>query len=556
MIVGLNNTFWMEANAPLASRVVWTPSELDEPEPVHIINSRKAPKRDEKNNEIHTLLDVLSKSWDHQDGLFFFEKFTTDQGDANLSSTFMHYMMCLRPGAKLNPAKMLKEHGWTGAATNWIWRTYLNDQVTKQLGSTTGDEYNAFVKYLVSGIDSTFNVLDKKSANPFNHLVQNATYKYNSGTEALPGEENVGSFVSPYQYDFGRKLDTLRTENKAINIPHLASQMVLLHNKGQYNSLMVEYKIPFWRFNSKTFKVYHGRYNDQTKTTVLTDISDSTSYRFIVEKTSLKQPGDNRNYSFLLFVNTLSPMTLDPTINNFQTAYELNVRPMLNIESLDYLMFNDEPTLNRLHLYDNGAKEFFSLNGTMHDFVNEPGYANFSISQNHSEKKILNDSILKIEVQYAYRYTKEMQIQREGTSKGYTLPHSGEMDVEQIIFYNYLKNSVIVTQKSRQTQTILAHKDPFDNEPRPQRLNSVRNDNYEVKFRLPTNTEIKGDANEHCYFKTQSTAETKACIAGIKHYFDLTKYSETGEITNTTGNYVSTDYAAAVVKLWGRFRTE
>lgn len=388
MISSINNTFWMEANAPLASWLIFNKTELPESEPEKLLKETKRKPIDGK-----SLLDLIGSSWDNQDKLPVLEKFIS-QKDANVSSTFLHFMQHYRSGSKLDPVKLLTEHGWINSALYPNWRSYLDAQIKKQLSSTAGDEFDAFVKYIISGTNKNFCISDS-TGNPYQYYIENANFKTNSWAESLSesvfGEDNTGTFARRYFYNFGNKLNESRTDNVIIPyIPHLSSKMVLIENHSDYHAIAVEYKRT--HATRDFFKVYHGWYDSKTKTMKMIDISDSAKYSFTVQKKSMKFPEEFKEYAFLLFVNKSCPVS---DFNLLESAHEaifnLTVKPILDIESLEFLGFGDETLSNKVQLYDTGLNDqVIFFNGTNRNNVYTTYYS--------TEKKMLNDSVIRIDV--------------------------------------------------------------------------------------------------------------------------------------------------------------
>lgn len=547
MISSLNNTFWMEANAPLASWIVFNKTELSEPESEKLLRETKRKPIDGK-----SLLDLIGSSWDNQDKLPVLEKFIS-QKDANVSSTFLHFMQHYRSGSKLDPVKLLTEHGWINSALYPNWRSYLDAQIKKQLSSTVGDEFDAFVKYIISGTNKNFCISDS-TGNPFQYYIENANFKTNSWAESLSesvfGEDNTGTFARRYYYNFGNKLNESKTDNVIIPyIPHLSSKMVLIENHSDYHAIAVEYKRT--HATRDFFKIYHGWYDSKTKTMKMIDISDSAKYSFAVQKKSMKFPEEFKEYAFLLFVNKSCPVSDFNLLESAHAAiFDLTVKPILDIESLEFLGFGDETLSKQVQLYDTGLNDqVIYFNGTnRNNSVNTTYYT--------TEKKMLNDSLIRIDVENNYYYENKLKLLGTGSGVGYVMPSRGNVRITQVIHYNIYKNTVKIEEIESGSLTILRHKDPFsENTNVPTKKKSDWTERKEIEIKLPENIQMQTETNDDYTFKTSTTEETKSLLIKAKHQIERKDYSLDGSATYIS-NYLSTDYSQATVKIWGRFRAE
>ena len=136
--------------------IVWNEKKLKIPEPEANLQEALKIKSDSKN-----IFELLAGSWDAATFLPVLEKFTANPGDANASSTFLHYMAQYREGTKLSPVQLLTDLWTLGSLASITWRNYLNDQVVKQLESTAGKEYDAFVRFMLEGTREHLTLLNK-----------------------------------------------------------------------------------------------------------------------------------------------------------------------------------------------------------------------------------------------------------------------------------------------------------------------------------------------------------------------------------------------------------
>ena len=89
--------------------------------------------------------------------------------------------------SKLDIVKLLKETTrWSGDS----WRQYLSNYITFSMNSLIGDEYDSYVKYILSGENPNFTILNT-TENPFSGLINQT------------GAENDGVFVRRINYKFG-----------------------------------------------------------------------------------------------------------------------------------------------------------------------------------------------------------------------------------------------------------------------------------------------------------------------------------------------------------------
>jgi len=95
----------------------------------------------------------------------------------------LHYLQNCRLGTPFNLASLLTNHTWSASATNWTWRSYINSQISAQIGTTIGDEYDDFIRYLLTGENEKFTVINKEDGNPYTYIIKNLTPE-NEGTFA------------------------------------------------------------------------------------------------------------------------------------------------------------------------------------------------------------------------------------------------------------------------------------------------------------------------------------------------------------------------------------
>ena len=505
--------YWlMEAIAPLGTRLVWNESELEIAEPEWYMNDQRTA-----NNISKSIFDIISESWDNTYNIPVISKLTTETMDANLASTFLHYMSSFRNGTKLNSASIIKRQDF--------FRLFLDYIINRDLKSTIGDEFEEFVKYIFSGSNKKFTVLNLNEGNVFNYLLQNL------------GANNDGTFATSVNYNF--KANELNSNNYKIKIPYLASKMLILTNQTKNKSSIVRYtKL---HTTDKDNKVYYCKFNCISQRMEYVDITDSTKYSILLEANTEKAFKEYKNISFLLFVNKTCPL-LDmqsdngSSVNDFNASFELKATPVLCFSSLGYFGFSNN---NFINTYDNGNKELFIISGVTYAIDYLPKLIYFQINNESSTKKLLNDATILVDVKFSYGYI---------VSNGPNLPNSiQEWDIEQTIKYNFVENSFDITQKNRITYKFSAYFDSNTQKSYPERLSSTVDQISKVK--LKGDMDIgSGKVNEIVFTTKNSTETQKVIVPGsISDVQTETSYNSEGKVTSTkTKNYLSTDYSKNV----------
>ena len=247
MVVLTDNYFFTEAHAPTSARLVWpTDTELETAEPEDNLKQALIEVT-EDGTKMRSVFDLLSEPWDNAGTAPVFEKFTVNTTEANISSTFLHYMQCYRKGTLFDIAGLLKNHTLGSNVTNWTWRSYINSQVSSQLGTTIGDEYDEYVRYLLTGENEKFTVINKGDGNPYTNIIKNLT------------PENTGTFAKRLVYNFAKDDNNPQEDKIDISVPYLASKVLLLYNQTPDRAVVVNYK----RLHAadKDNKIYYGKYD-------------------------------------------------------------------------------------------------------------------------------------------------------------------------------------------------------------------------------------------------------------------------------------------------------
>ena len=313
------NSFWMEAHASVADRVVWSTTDVPVCESEITLTESKTSK--------NSIFNFLSNSWDYWDKSFFKSNLTGNIFYNYLAGTFLHYMQICRPGTeKLDNAKLLKETAWTGT-----WRNYLAGYIKSELKSDMGSEYEDFIKYILSGQDENFTLLNSKD-NPYS-FIEDA--------------KNKKVFTYPVTYSFKENEDS-QTDNISIKVPYLATKVVLLNNLCADTLVMVNYKRN--HSYSKDHLVYYVSYNPDKKEMTYTNITDSTEFNFLLDPRNKQNIDMNfRNYGMILLINK----EYNSSASSFNASFTLTATPVMNIERVCMLSIykGDSPVK---HNFTNG----------------------------------------------------------------------------------------------------------------------------------------------------------------------------------------------------------
>ncbi|MBE0654536.1 MAG: leucine-rich repeat domain-containing protein, partial [Bacteroidales bacterium] len=208
------NSFWMEAHATLSDRMVWNDKEVPLCESEELLQSGRTSKI--------SIFNFLSNSWDYWDKSLATNNLLGEIHYNYLAGTFLHYMRSEREKSeKLEPATLLKETSWFGS-----WRTYLGGYTNNHLNALLGDEYEEFVKYILSGKNEKFTLLNKKG-NPYAYLQD---------------LKNKGVFTHPVSYHFKEGDEMVQKDEIEIKVPYMAAKIVLLENTNPDTMILVNYR--------------------------------------------------------------------------------------------------------------------------------------------------------------------------------------------------------------------------------------------------------------------------------------------------------------------------
>jgi Leucine-rich repeat (LRR) protein len=335
------NIFWMEANGHIADRMVWDETKLPVSESEHyLLDSRKG------NNSI---FESLANSWDYWDSGLLTQNLFGNVHFSYLAGCFIHYMRSYRPGTLLKPQTLLKETSWTGS-----WKDYLNSYITSNLGSDIGEEYEEYVKYIISGRNSDFTVLNNSPAA--------------SGDALRYLNQASGDFSRKNPLKIPEDLVVVEPQEQTITatVPYLASRMEQFYNLSLNRSLCVSYK----RLHSDTanMKVYLAIWDNVNRRMNLTDISRRDSSYFFIEAATPENIEVKANQAFLLFINKSDDKSIE-------AGYDLEILPVADFNFLYTLDFSYGTTFDApIHNFSDDIKRRIIMTFTSTDYTIDKSY--------------------------------------------------------------------------------------------------------------------------------------------------------------------------------------
>jgi len=506
------NLFWMEANAHLTDRLVWDETVIPiSQSDKYLLDGRKA------DNSIYTF---LSTSWDYWDKGFWTQNAFGNVSYCYQAGTFIHYMRSYSQAEKkLDPVALLKETTrWSGDT----WRTYLSNYVAMSMNSLIGDEYDNFLKYILSGENKNFTILNTEE-NPYSYLIKNC------------GTENDGTFVKRLVYNFAKDENEPQKDNIELKVPYLASKVLLLYNQTADRATLVNYK----RLNTinRESKVYYGKYDFKTKKSVYVDITDSTTYNIFVEARSEQSVKENQNICFLLLVNKKCPT--NNSESDFNASFELTAMPVFDIEYL-YTAWIAGADGNSLFVHTNskGNKDAFLVSG-VHMTMTNPEVVSHVVNNYSSARTIVNDS------SYVVNITFGDETRSEFNDIG-ALPVIQITDKQIKIEYNYIASTMKLWSKARITNK---YETNYEEKPRIL-LGSIWNDETQLNLKN-LNTMTVSSASNNTLLSTKNSAETQSVVTKMANTHREVRYDPTTQMPGTeeTTTYVSTDYSGGDVVL-------
>jgi len=527
---GPGNVFWMEAHASIADRLVWDSTEVPVCEAeLNILHGRKSK---------NSIFNFLKDSWDHWDCNFFTNKYFGNVYYDYLAGTFLHYMRSYRPGSKkLEPAALLKETSWTGS-----WRSYLTWFVKEHLQADLGNEYEDYVKFIISGKEKKFTVLNEKG-DPFSQIRSTA---------------NLGKFTTyiPYRFKEGES----QAEDKvSVEVPYLAAKVILLKNLHRDTLLLVNYhRQPD---SDTTHRVYYVDYDMNTRTMQLLNITDSTDFSFLLEARNVENILKRfRHIGMILLINKDNANSSD-----FTPEIELKATPVLNIEDVGMLSIyrGDSPVQ---HDFDN-MQDYIPIGTEDASYWAEVTHFKTRLINRSVTRTLVNDHTYRTVTKFTmviaqpavtgvptmtdstvYEQTivqdllagtlsiteHKTRFWKMNTFRDYVLDANGEVTGTKVVYYAYL------ARKKEETKTYLL-KDY---------MLYLLPDKDAEPFQKSFGKNIK-------VFRTHNTFETKNVIMSIDAHYTETSYNEDGSVSGTkVSNYTGTDYSPADLYLYFLVRTD
>ncbi len=339
------NTFWAEATAHLADRMVW--NEASKPiseSDVYLLDSREKP---------NSIFKSLSTSWDYWDANFIGQKSSGNLDLCYLAGCFIHYMRSYRPGTKLQPEVLLKETSLTGS-----WKDYLDGYITKYLQSTIGSEFENYVKYIFEGKRPSFSVLNvgpNAEGEPLKYIMQ------------APEEFSV-----KHLYKFPEEQTVVPVEKEEIiyNMSYLSARMEQFFNLSLNRSICVKYK----RMHTDTAntRVYLCTFNTKTQTMDMVNISKVDSSYFFIKAATDENVDAKAHKAFLLFINKSNNKAVD-------VKYKLQIMPVADFDHLFVQGFISGSTMDpAIHNFSDGQKRPIIISFSEENFTKTKVYTDSS----------------------------------------------------------------------------------------------------------------------------------------------------------------------------------
>jgi Leucine-rich repeat (LRR) protein len=297
------NIFWMEAHAPLSDRFVWDKTVI----PLSESDSYLLDGREGKYN----IFSFLAKPWDYWDRNILTQNALGDVHFCYLASTFLHYMRSYKEGDKLSPSVLLKETPYLQS-----WLEYLDSYIARYLNSNVGDQYDAFVKYIVEGTNPDFSLIShKEDEDPLKYIKLAST-----------------DFMTDKYYKSGDDPENnLIQDSILLEMPYLSSKMVQMFNlNSDHKKVIARYKRKSEK--KETMKVYLGRFDSGNNKIVLEDISAIDSGFFFIDSPTGENLVNKKHIAWLLFINKDKG-------EDYKLNYEVEVSAIPEISYFDGFVF-------------------------------------------------------------------------------------------------------------------------------------------------------------------------------------------------------------------------
>jgi len=517
------NSFWMEAHATLSDRMVWNEQEVPLCESEELMLSGRSSK--------NSMFNFLSNSWDYWDKSFVTNNLAGNIYYNYLAGTFLHYMRSEREKSeKLEPATLLKETSWLGS-----WRSYLGSYAHNHLNAILGEEYEDYVKFILSGKNENFTLINKKG-NPYAYLQD---------------PKNNKVFTYPLSYSFREGEEMVQKDDIGIKVPYLASKIVLLENTNPDSMVLVNYK----RKHSldKDRLVYHGCYDFQTKEMTFVDISDSTEYNFLLEARNKENTLTRfKNFSFLLLINK-AYVGASALIKDFDASFELTAMPVLDIDRIALLSIYKGSSPVK-HTFNN-KEDYIILGSTDADYIQEITGFDAQMLDKTVTKKILDDRTYQIITRFTLvvdqGQIKGMPTMKESTIYTQTIDHdvlSGNINITEREQKNHILNTYIAFVEGpdgdvEEHLVYNSYVQQVEDRSKTYHLNDF------MSFIQPEAANIGWEeayGNNIISFETGNTAETQQMVVQIGATTKILSYNSDGElITEENSIYTNTDYSSS-----------
>jgi Leucine-rich repeat (LRR) protein len=528
------NLFWMEAHATLSDRIVWDDKEIPDAESEEFLSKSLVSSK-------FPFANFISNSWDYWDSSVLTSKMAGTREYGYLAGTFMHYMRSWRPGTeKLEPATLLKETTWFGS-----WRIYLGSYVSNHLNSNLGDEYEDYVKYLLSGTNEKFTIINK-TGNPYAHIQD-------------PKSKNV--FAYPVTYRFGKGDDMVQTDQIDFEVPYMASKIILLDNINPDTMVMVSYKRKH-EFD-RDHKVYHVSYDPEKLKMNFVDISDSVQYSFLLESRNKENALTKfKNTNFLLFINK-EYIGAGPLIKDFDVLVELTAMPVLNIESIGMLDIYDGNSPYR-HTFSKTA-DYLSIGTPSAKWLGEITGMSAETINKSVTRQILNShtyqTVSKFTLVLDQGFIKGVPTMKDSTVFIQIIEHDvvgGKLKVSEKEQSYHMRHTYVefvdgINGTVEERLVFNGYTDFVEEREKVYWLNDF------VSFIQPAT----GNGNDEVYgknieiFKTKNTTETKQVVSKMDGFIKTTNYDKFGAIDSVVESlYVGTDYSKPNLVLYFIIKTK
>lgn len=536
------NQFWMEAHASLSDRIVWDDKVIAVCESEQFFNDGLKGKN-------NYTFNILADSWDAWDlsmaanKVYSFFKTEETLQYYYTAGTFLHYLRSYREKSeKLEPATLLKETSWLGS-----WRTYLAGYVNNHLNSVLGDEYEDFVRYVLSGKNDKFSLINK-SGNPYAYIQDS---------------KNTNVFTHPVAYRFKTGDEMVQKDHKKIKVPYLASKVVLLENQNPDTMVLVNYK-RIHDFDPR-HRVYHVTYDFQKKEMNFVDISDSAEYNLLLEaRTEENVQKKFNNYSFLLLINK-EYVGASSLIKDFDASFELTAMPVLNIEKVGMLNIyaGDSPVTHQFksittpgtysseYIMFGSPTAAFLQNNTGMDVQEIPG---------GTTKRMINDHTYQISSTFMLiidqGFVTGKPTMKDSTVYIQTIEHDISTGILKISEHEqkYHKLHTFIEYYEEESGLYKErlvygeHTDIIENKTKTYWLNGI-NSYLKSQVEADVFKEVYGDNIQ--YYKTDNTTQTQQLVEKIEANYTIANLNQDGSVASTEQwEYNSTDFSNSSLQLY------